>query len=841
MKVSLNFIRAFNKRHSTSEDITEIGLDKLIDKIGSQLGAVDEVIEIGSKYKGAVIAKVGSCQKHDGADKLSVCMIDDGGAVKDVKRDENGLVQVVCGAPNVAAGQLVVWLPPGVTVPESVDNESLVLEAREIRGMVSNGMIASPKELALGDSHDGILVLEGDYKPGADFAEAFDLKDDVILDIENKMFTHRPDLFGQLGVAREIAGIQHQAFKSPDWYLDIGTHSSAAQSELPLEVKNELPELVKRFVAVPLKGIEIKPSPIWMQVLLNKLGMRPINNVVDLTNYHMLLTGQPLHAYDYDKVKAHSANVPTLAIRNPRPSEKLTLLNGKTIEPKSDTIMIATDKELIGVGGIMGGAETEVDENTKNIILECANFDMYSIRRSAMALGLFTDAVTRFTKGQSPLQNLAVVGRALEDFKKYANAEVAGPIIDDLHIDQSVIDRRSLRPAIEIEPAFINLRLGLELTAEEINSLLSNVEFKVEANGGHLKITPPFWRTDIELREDIVEEVGRLHGYDQLDAKLPQRVILPTERNQMFDLSQTARTKLAALGANEVLTYSFVSEKLLKQTGQPPEQAIELANALSPELAYYRLSLAPSLLDKVHPNIKAGYSQFALFEIGLQHNLNNLDDDGVPIGKPTLALVVAADNKVKPNGSAYYLVKKYLRALMGKDWQLTSLETAQGLDETIVGIYEAKRSALIQDGKGNHIGIIGEYKLSVINEFKLPKFSAGFEIDLNSLGHLADANSYRPLSKFPSIRQDITLSASNTNFAAVDNFIREQLTEIVPAHTDVDVEPLDLYVASENDAVHYTFRITLANHERTLTDKETNQYLDELSSRAKSKLNADRV
>ncbi len=425
MKISLNIIRQYL-------DFELPPTDQLLEKIGAQLGAVDQVEDLTKKYQGIIIAKVIDCQKIANTEHLNLCKIDDGQAAKDIQRDEQGHVQVVCGAPNVRAGMMVAWLPPGTTVPSSYKTDApLILTAREIQGQTSHGMLASPKELALGDSHEGLLELdvitishrvkqgevspvealhnyieEPNIKPGDDFAKAYQL-DDHIIEIENKMFTHRPDCFGQLGIAREIAGILDKPFKSPSIYKLPKTGTSENSD---LTVNNEVPDLVPRFIAQVFDNLTVGPSPVWLQTYLHRLDVRPINNVVDATNYFMLLTGQPLHAYDYDKVKQlSSGDKAVIVVRNPKPNEKIKLLSGKEVEPQADAIVIATDKKLIGLGGVMGGSETEVDDNTKRIILECANFDMNSVRRTSMINGLFTDAVTRFTKGQRPLQNDCVI------------------------------------------------------------------------------------------------------------------------------------------------------------------------------------------------------------------------------------------------------------------------------------------------------------------------------------------------------------------------------------------------------------------------------------------------
>ena len=843
MKISLNTIRRFNEHYKAAPAFT-LGVDELVEKIGAQLGAVEEIIDLGAKYKGIIIVKVVACDKHPDADKLSLCKIDDGGAIKDIERDSHGYIQVVCGAPNVHEGMLAAWLPPGTTVPSTVGDEPLVLEAREIRGQKSNGMLASPKELVLGDSHEGILEIEGDLQPGSDFAQAYAL-DDIVLDIENKMFTHRPDCFGFMGVARELAGIQGLPFKSPDWYTLNPKFPDIEGEALKLAVKNELPELVPRFTAIVLSGVKVGPSPLWLQIYLAEIGQKSINNIVDYTNFYMQETGQPLHAYDYDKVKALSNGEATFVIRNPKPGEKIKLLNGKEIEPRPEAVMIATDKQLVGIGGVMGGTETEVDGQTKNIILECANFDMYSIRRTSMAHGLFTDAVTRFTKGQSPLQNPAVLNKIVDEIRKSGSGKVAGQAIDDNHLDETIMTRESLRPPVTVAADFINSRLGLKLSVDEMTTLLQNVEFTIETKGDELVIKAPFWRTDIELREDVVEEVGRLYGYDKLPLDLPKRDLTPTAKDPLLTLKAEVRVKLSAAGANEVLTYSFVHGDLLAKAGQDPARAFQISNALSPDLQYYRLSLIPSLLEKVHPNIKAGYDEFALFELGKTHGLDHQEDDeGLPKEFEFTALVVAAADKLKPAGSPYYQARKYLTELTGV--QLEFKPVGEGMQQyPVVQPYDPNRSALVSvKGTGEFLGIIGEFKPGVARGLKLPKYCAGFEVDTTVLQTvLKNAKKYVSLPRFPKVTQDITLKVpAELAYQELLDFVWAELAKVQPDNTLPSLAPVDIYQAKD-DTKHknVTFRLSIASYDRTLTDTEVNKHLDTVAAAAKAGLNAERI
>lgn len=839
MKISVNWMKWYGGQG------LDVPTDELVKRIGSQLGEVEGVEDLGAKYQGVVVAKVVKCDEHPNADKLHVCTIDDRGITPDVKRDGDGHVQVVCGAPNVRAGMLVAWLPPGATVPDSVGKDPFVLEARELRGVVSNGMLASPKELALGDSHEGLLELDGDAKPGDDFAKAYGL-DDTIIEIENKMFTHRPDCFGQLGVAREIAGIQGLQFKSPDWYLNVLQDVLNVDGQaLPLVVRNEIPTLVPRFMAITMSDITIKPSPVWLQTHLQRVGVRPINNIVDITNFFMLETGQPSHAYDYDKVKAlDGGDTATIVVRNPRANERVTLLNGKTIDPRQEAIVIASDKQLIGLGGVMGGSETEVDDSTRNIILEVASFDMYSIRRTSMAHGLFTDAVTRFNKGQSPLQNKVVIAKLVEEVRRWADGKVASELVDF----NSVEGRASVHPPVPVTAEFINARLGLELSADDMKKLLENVEFQVAVEADALTVTAPFWRTDVETREDVVEEVGRLYGFDKLPHELPQRSIKPAVQDQLLKLKSVIRAKLAKAGANEVLTYSFVHGNLLDKVGQDKSLAFSLSNALSPDLQYYRLSLTPSLLEKVHPNAKTGYGEFALFEIGMAHGQGEVDDEGLPkgLGRVSFVYANAAKHKVK---APYYQARRFATELLHDFVDTTNLrfvpvaEAAEKLPEhklfqQMLAVFDLRRAAVLFNGE-QPLGVVGEYKPAVMRALKLPADCAGFELFLSAFSKSLGTQ-YQPLSRFPSVWQDITLKLPTTTSY-------QQVYETVigsfqtPEAVRYELEPLGIYQSEEDTTnKNISLRLRVTSYERTLTDGEVNAMLD-TATRAAESIGAHRV
>jgi phenylalanyl-tRNA synthetase beta chain len=815
MKLSINDTNKFTKVNVLDE-----GIDFLAQKIGTQLGAIEDIEDLEPKYKDAIITRIVQCQKHPNADKLSVCLIDDGDTVKDIPRDSNNLITVVCGANNVGNDQLVVWLPPKSVVPATYKKQEFVLSARELRGIMSYGMIASPEELDLNFSNGGILVLE-DGQPGESFGDFYNLNDTVI-ELENKMFTHRPDCFGVIGVARELSAIMGEKFTSPDWYITepellINNH------DLPFEISIKT-ENVRRFSAISLKDISVKESPNYIKSSLIKAGIKPINSVVDISNYIMLLTAQPIHIYDYDKVtKLSDSKLVKIIARNSKKSEKVKLLNGKELALDNGAVVIATDAQAIGIGGIMGGSETEVDQNTKNIIIEVANFDMYNIRKTSMKYGLFTDAVTRNTKKQSPLQTIVVLKKTVRMIEENCGGQIASKIADYKS------EKITVNNPVVVGSDFINERLGSNLEYTEITRLLELAEFSVSIDGENLVITPPFWRTDISLKEDIVEEIGRLYGFNKLPVSLPTTKLTISKIEEQLQTNQLVRNQLSSFGANELLTYNFVNEKLLHSVDQPVNEAIKITNALSPSLEYYRLSITPNLLEKVHMNHKLGYEEFALFELGKSHSGAVLDSEQLPQEKTNVALLFSSiKNKDSNNvGAPFFVAKKYLANLAEKiGIKLIYNSFSEPSNLAVFGPYEPNRSAeVIFEGK--IIGVLGEFKSSVSQKFKLPPFCAGFEINIENLVKSIPESNYSIKSKFPAVKQDITISyPKGTAYKYVEESLTKALSDKITKERLIDLRCSDIY--QNNDKINYTFSLRYQNISRTQTIKEINEITEKI-------------
>ncbi len=826
MIISLNWLKQYT-------DI-DMPVDELAVLIGARLVEIEEVIDLGKKYKDILVVKVVSVEKHPNANSLHICMVDDGGKAKGVDRDKNGLVQVVCGAPNVRKDMLVAWLPPGSTVPASFEeDEPFVLGKRELRGVVSNGMLASVKELAIGDSHEGILEIDIAAKSGASFADTYAL-DDYLLDIENKSLTHRPDCFGVIGFAREVAAITGKQFKTPNWLLDTkATIARSPASASPLKVTIKNPELSPRYQAVVLgSSDQAVQSPVQIQSWLARVGVKPISAIVDVTNYLMTVTGQPLHAFDYDKFVTVGGGKAEVVVRAGKKGEKLRLLDSREIELNEDDIIIASSSTPVALAGAMGGSSTAIDKDTKNILLESASFNLYNLRGMQMRHGIFTDAITRFTKGQSPEQTAPVLSEATSMLKELTGAQVSSAVIEQYPGKQK-------STTVSIDTKVINHVLGADFTKNDILSTLKHVEFGVISKSDSLQITAPYWRADIHIAEDIIEEIGRINGYDEINISLPTRPFTAAGKSELEALKQKLRQVLLRAGANDILSYSFVHGDLLEAVGQKINDSFAITNAISPRLQYYRQTLTPSLLEVVHPNIKAGFNEFALYEINKTHNkVHGKDAEGLPGELEMTALVYAS--KKSEDSSPFYKVRRQLDFIaqqLGLVFEYSVIDKKP--DYPVTAPFDYKRSAYITDkNSGTFIGIVGEYRQQVVKKLKLPKNVAGCELGTEDLlkAILATDTTYKPLSRYPGTTQDITIQVNQkVQFSDVHKCIEDTLKEIP---YDWQISPQGIYQSDEDTTKNITFRIYINDNQKTITKEEAGKVVSGITKAASVELKA---
>ena len=855
MKISLNEIKKLVKIPSDVSD------EELIKLIGARLVEVEGSEDWSEKFKGIKIVRVETCEPIPDT-HLHLCQISCGEKV-----------QVVCGAPNVHAGMFAVWIAPGCIVPETFGtDEPFEIGSRKLRGYESSGMLAAADELALGAGHDGILEIDPEMpgvKPGASFAEVFDLND-IILDIENKSLTHRPDCFGLIGFAREVAGILGVEFDEPtdstnelkgfanckevspretinargpemrevasrvrpSVVVSNGRESSRSQNALVVSAQIKDTELCPRYSCAIFDFKDAPHSKYFTldDVFLIKADMRPISKIVDITNIIMLKTGQPLHAFDYDKfIKVGREKEPKIIVRAAKNGEKLELLDGKTIECDENDILITSNDIPVALAGAMGGKNTEIDDETERVILESATFSLYHLRKTQMKHGIFSEAITRFTKGQPAGQTLSVLEEAVKSLG-----------VEPLEIVDCYPEPVENQP-IAVSVDEINSLLGTDYDEKLIVKTLANVGIVVRAGDPRgtsqlavLQFSIPFWRTDLHIKEDIIEEVGRLLGFDNIPLDFPTRPFIGAKEDSMRILKNRIRDILSdRLNAHEILTYSFVSKSLQEKFGENPKDSYEIVNSISPELQCFRQSLTPSILEKFQENQKAGYKDFALYEINqVAKKSDGLNNEGVPVMKTNLALVTSGD---------FYQAKAFYVELM-KELGLQAGDprrAVEGWSENGVPPEEAFSEGKIslgvnfRDRTPKHPCGTSQLAASILKTFKLEGPVSYFEVTLDDF--LDEFGETKPktlrFSRFPATSRDLTIKISqDTPYQNVYNAINGALEATGLIYK---IEPVSIYEPKENleKTKNLSFHLQMTSTEKTLSGEEISAIMDEVESK----------
>lgn len=807
MLISLNEIK---KYVSIPDSVSD---QDLISLIGSRLVEIEEVIDLTPKYRGIYIVKVISAEKIPDT-HLTLCQVNAGPARPELA-NADGLIQVVCGAPNVHAGMLAVWIAPGSIVPETYGGENFRLSTRKLRGYDSNGMLAAVDELALGTDHEGIAEINPKMaQPGDSFAEKFELND-LILDVENKSLTHRPDCFGLIGFAREVAGILGVPFAEPTW------PEIALAQDLPLTVKIADKSLCPRYSCAVFDlpdYAQKRPKYLtyYMDIFLAKAGMRSIDPMVDLTNAIMLRTGQPLHAFDYDKlISVGGTKSPKIIVRSAQDGEELQLIDGKTIKCNHEDILITSNDVPVALAGAMGGKNTEIDASTKRVVLESATFSLYHLRKTQMAHGIFSEAITRFTKGQPAAMTLPVLAETV--------AELGSSVTPLAVADTWVADQD--QNVVKITTSQINQLLGTDYDLKTIVTTLENVGFQVKTAKDSLTVTAPVWRTDIHIPEDIIEEVGRLLGYDNIALRLPCGAFTGTEITPMWRLKSDIRSILSdRLGMHELLTYSFVSRQLLTKSGQDPAESYEIVNSISPELQCFRQQIVPSLLDKVRENLKAGHKAFTIYELNqVTSRQSGLDADGVPILSTDLGIISLSD---------FYQLKLYVLTALRDQLKLDLEYSALAPNSPAAKLYpylEPKRSAVLLV-KDQVVGAFGEVKASIARQFKLEDTPlSAAEVCLDALVDLPRRTTVDiKLSKFPFVERDLTLKVhENLLFGRAQNAIEHALQRADLIYT---VTPLSVYQSAKDPSTkNLSFHLKFASPSATLSTAAITAIIEQIS------------
>jgi phenylalanyl-tRNA synthetase beta chain len=757
---------------------------------------------------------------HPDADRLVLAMVDYGGAE---------LEQCVTGAPNLfeykGAGPLesplfTAFAAEGAEVWDGHSDEPkrMILKEKKLRGIPNRSMVCSEKELGIADSHEGVILYQSDFghAPGTPLQ---DVLGDVVFDIE--LTPNLARLFSVYGVAREIAAILDQPLRAPSF--DVVMDGASIDGEVTIEIHE--PELNPRFTATLLRDVEIKPSPEWMQYRLKLIGQRPINNIVDITNYVMFEIGQPLHAYDYDLLKARAGgSAPTIITRLPKAGETLRTLDGVNRKLDENLNILVTDSAgIIGLGGVMGGEETEINDNTRTVLLEAASWNFINIRRTMQGQKIFTDAGTRFSRGVHSSQAILGVRRATEMMRQTSGGTVAQGVIDEYPLKPETIQ-------VDLPAQEITRLLGIDIPVETAAELLRKLEFEVNVQGDTLHATVPDHRLDVSTgiigQADLIEEIARIYGYDQIPTTIITDDLPAQVGNLELEREEHARDVLAALGLRENISYRLTTPeqeaRLVpneSESSLPDADYVRLANPISDDKVVMRHTLLASLLENAQRNARFTNRQ-QIFEIGhiyLKQPGERLPDEPRRLG---LLLTGAREahtwNGGQESGNVdFYDIKAVVEGLIDGLHVVGDVQYSRASHSS----FHPGRSAALSIN-GREIGVFGQLHPEVALNFDLteaPVMVAEFDLDA-LLDAVSDLYELSPLPITPPVLQDIALVVKHDlPAAAVEAAIVKAGGDLLTA-----VRLFDVYEGDPIPQGHKSlaYNLTYQTDDRTLSDKE---------------------
>ena len=786
MKVPLSWLRQY-----VDVDIAASELALRLTMAGVEVGEVQETGSWSEVYVGCVT----SVRQHPNADRLRLCTVTTG-------TDE---MEVVCGAPNVAEGQRICFARVGAYLYNAHSQKHETLAAASIRGVESQGMICSELELGLGDDHNGIIVLPEDAPLGGLLS---DYLGDTILDLE--LTPNRLDCLSMLGVAHEVAALTGGKVTEPE--VEYDERGLPVGERVSISIAD--PDLCHRYTATVIDGVKIGPSPQWLQDRLTRAGLRPISNVVDVTNFVMMEYNQPLHAFDLGTVKDS-----TVIVRRARPGERLTTLDGVDRQLTTENLVIADASDPIGLGGVIGGANSEIGPHTQTVLLESANFNATNNRETATSMGLRTEATLRFEKGLRP--ELAPLGlrRATALIQEVAGGTVAPGIVD-------VYPEPPHGPlTVTMTSRRLRQSLGMEVSLKQAEAALISLGFTCQPTEDSLDVAVPWWRNDVNIEDDLVEEVVRVIGYDSVPTVMLSTPIPFHSRTEAIALRDEIKDLLAAGGMQEVINYPLASMELLERVG--PENcdvaAMRIANPMSSTHEYLRPTLQAGLLATLAANYATGPGPFRFFEAGrvFLPRSDNLPEEvetvaGVLSGRRIGASWLAENSS--NGGMDFYDAKGIVEWLLGR---LGISATWEPGEHTV---YQPGRSAVVKSA-GATLGYVGEIHPSIRERFDLdPGAVAGFELDLQALldAQPESERRFESLPRFPAATRDLALVVPADVPAG-------RVTELIMRNRLVQrAELFDIY-SGDNLAPgtkSLAFHVHLQAADRTLTNEEVARSMD---------------
>lgn len=777
---------------------------ELMSKITVASVEVEGIRDLSEEFKGVIVAEILEVKKHPNADKLQLALVDTG----------KEKLEIVCGAPNIAVGQKV----PLATLGTYLAAMKMTIELRPVRGVNSNGMLCAADELGLGEDHAGILILDSKLKVGTPFAEAMGM-DDWILEVDNKSMTHRPDMWGHLGFAREVGAVLGAKFKG------FNAKKINAESAEKLHVVVEDTKACPRYMGVIIDGIEVGPSPAWLKNKLEILGQRSINNIVDITNYVMFELGQSLHAFDFEKIDGH------LTVRKAKNGEKLVALDEVEYSLTADDLVIADSKRPLIIAGIKGGKESGVSDSTNKIILESANFEHVTIRKTSMRLALRSEASARYEKSLDPNLSELCLSRAIELILEVCpKAKVVSKVVD---IKNFKLDQGPIKTSVD----YLQKRIGAKIPKKEIVDILKSLGFKSVVSGQKLSVTIPTWRAtkDVTGEHDIVEEVARIHGYNNLKPVLPNIGMRFTPVDLRKELEEKIKDMLA-LGFDmaETYNYSFTNENDIKLFGQNAEDFIRVLSPQSADLSLLRTSMIPNLALSAASNSRF-FEHFNLFEVGSVYLKDQKGAVAEPTGKeflPKQEVHVAGTVYDKGNKDPFFTVKNIVEGLLHRLHFRYSLEFAEQCPAWANG-----NRFLFVRINDKTVGYISELSQKVQNKIGLKERVGIFDLDLDELAaQYSTELRYVPIPKFPAIDLDISIMVdANTYWQKVQEIVRAADKDLIR-----DIILFDIYQGEGMEAgkKSLAFRVTYRSDDKTLELKEADLVHNKIKEALKKELGA---
>ncbi|MBN1331642.1 phenylalanine--tRNA ligase subunit beta [Candidatus Dojkabacteria bacterium] len=813
MLISLNWLQQY------LPTIDQVDANMVAEELSNSIAEVERVTRVGEGVNSIVVGEIVSAEPHPKNDKLQICQ---------VKINSNTTKQIIHGGgEKVQAGDKVPVCLPGGSILDPAgefgSQKSLQITEKEIDGINSQGVLCSIKELGLVDEHKQVMILDPEEQLGKSLDEY--LKDSI-LEIENKALTHRPDTFSHLGIARELSTILNLKLEESHELQENITQTAEGLS-LAVEYKVKQ-DFCPRFTALCIKDVQIKPSPFWMQARLAVTGIRPLNNIIDTTNYMAADIGQPAHAFDYDKLAGSK-----IVIRMAKDAGEIKALDGKNYKLKSSHIVLADNKGAIGIPGIMGGERTEIENSTKNVTLVVENWNMFEIRRTSRDLGLRTEASLRFEKGLDPTRLTECLKVGANTIIDIAGGEIASQIVDLYPNPENPVE-------ILFDLNTVAKILGIDITKEEIISTLENLQIEVigdemiEENNlsqvdqsNKIRLIIPSFRRDLKIEEDIVEEIARIHGFHNMPKTLPTRDLTPSHHNSKRLFIRKLKNLLSGYGIDEMYSYTMIGEEIINKSNLEIKDFLKITNPLSPELQYLRHSISPSLVEKIKLNLKNHCDNFALFEISRVIDKYSKNDEKLPNQPFRLGIAVYSQTK-----DTFKQTKGILDQLA--DDLGISIKTELLKDLTVFKLekfsHPMQSGVIFLDSKP--IGLFGNIHPSAKNNWGIDGNLSILEFEIDGLLNTSKEPEYKDPSDFPAVYRDLSFFVpERTETGLIIGTIKELALDILET-----VEISDIYedIKGKNEK-SITLSLVLRSSTETLDQKGVEQAISTITKTLETK------